>query len=135
MPILDPVKRFYDGSAFEAAASYCRAVRSGPLIAVSATAALGEGGHALHPGDTYGQTRLALERALDAAKELGARRDDTLRTRVYFATSADWRDGIRAHQEIFKGVDPANTTLFVTGFPVVGVLVEVEIDAWVDAQS
>ena len=126
------MKRFHDGSAFEKTASYSRAVRSGPLIAVSATAALTEDGQALHPGDTYLQTRLAFERALEAAAKLGACREDTLRTRVYFSTSADWRQGIRAHREIFKGVDPANTTLFVAGFPVADAVVEVEIDAWVE---
>jgi enamine deaminase RidA (YjgF/YER057c/UK114 family) len=129
------VKRFHDGSRFEAAASYCRAVRAGPLIAVSGTAALGTDGQALHPGDTYGQTRVALERALAAAQELGAGLGDTLRTRLYFSASADWRDGIRAHREIFAGIDPANTTLIVAGFPAAGALVEVEIDAWADAAS
>ena len=31
----------------------------------------------------------------------------------------------------FEGIDPANTTLFVAGFIPEGVLVEVELDAWV----
>jgi enamine deaminase RidA (YjgF/YER057c/UK114 family) len=132
--MLDVVERFHDGSAFEAMASYSRATRSGPFVVVSATAALGESGQPLYPGDTYGQTKLALQRALAAAEQLGAVPNDTLRTRVYFTPSADWRDGIRAHQEVFEGVDPANTTLFVVGFPVDGALVEVEVEAWVDSQ-
>lgn len=127
------MERLRDGSAFEAVASYSRAVRAGPFIVVSGTAALAESGQPLHAGDTYEQTKVALERALDAAQRLGAASTDVLRTRVYFAPSADWRDGIRAHQEIFEGVDPANTTLFVAGFPVDGALVEVELEAWVDS--
>jgi enamine deaminase RidA (YjgF/YER057c/UK114 family) len=126
------MERLRDGSAFEAVASYSRAARSGPFIAVSGTAALAESGQPLHPGDTYGQTKVALERALAAAGKLGAAASEVLRTRMFFAPSADWRDGIRAHQEIFKGVDPANTTLFVAGFPVDGALVEVELEAWVE---
>ena len=38
---------------------------------------------------------------------------------------------MRAHRELFEGVDPANTTLYVAGFIPPGVLVEVELDAWV----
>ena len=56
---------------------------------------------------------------------------DTVRTRVYLAPESDWRGAVKAHRELFEGVDPANTTLFVAGFIPEGVLVEVELDAWV----
>ena len=125
------IERYRDGSAFEASASYCRAVRSGPAIAVSGTAATGPDGRALHPGDTYAQTRDAFERAVAAARELGAARTDIVRTRVFLVPESDWRGAVRAHQEVFEGIDPANTTLFVAGFIPPGVLVEVELDAWV----
>ena len=125
------IERHRDGSAFEATAAYCRAVRSGPAVAVSGTAATAPDGSALHPGDTYGQTREAFERAVAAARALGADVGDTVRTRVYLAPESDWREAVRAHRELFEGVDPANTTLFVAGFIPEGVLVEVELDAWV----
>ena len=125
------IERHRDGSAFEAVASYCRAVRSGPAVAVSGTAATGADGSALYPGDTYAQTKDAFERAVAAAQELGASLDDVVRTRVFLGPGSDWREAVRAHHEIFQGVDPANTTLFVAGFIPPGVLVEVELDAWV----
>ena len=125
------IERHRDGSAFEATAAYCRAVRSGPAVAVSGTAATAPDGSALHPGDTYGQTREACERAVAAARALGADVGDTVRTRVYLAPESDWRGAVKAHRELFEGVDPANTTLFVAGFIPEGVLVEVELDAWV----
>lgn len=125
------IERYRDGSAFEASASYCRAVRSGPAIAVSGTAATGPDGGALHPGDMYAQTRDAFERAIAAACELGAAKADIVRTRVFLVPESDWRGAVRAHQEVFEGIDPANTTLFVAGFIPPGVLVEVELDAWV----
>jgi enamine deaminase RidA (YjgF/YER057c/UK114 family) len=127
------IERFRDGSAFEAAASYCRAVRSGPAVAVSGTAATGPDGRALHPGDTYAQTKDAFERAVAAAGELGAAREHVVRTRLYLGPDSDWREAVRAHHELFEGVDPANTTLYVAGFIPDGVLVEVELDAWVPA--
>jgi enamine deaminase RidA (YjgF/YER057c/UK114 family) len=125
------IERHRDGSAFEATASYCRAVRAGAAVAVSGTAATAPDGSALHPGDTYGQAREAFARAVAAATALGADVADTVRTRVFLGPGSDWREAVRAHQEVFEGIDPANTTLFVAGFIPPGVLVEVELDAWV----
>lgn len=125
------IERYRDGSAFEAVASYCRAVRSGPAVAVSGTAATGPDGVALYPGDIYAQTKEAFERALAAARELGAEPDAVVRTRLFLVADSNWREAVRAHHEVFEGIDPANTTLFVSGFPPPGVLVEVELDAWV----
>jgi enamine deaminase RidA (YjgF/YER057c/UK114 family) len=127
------IDRYRDGSAFEAVASYCRAVRSGPAIAVSGTAATGPDGSALHPGDTYAQTKDAFERAVAAVRELGGELGQIVRTRMFLVPESDWRGAVRAHHEVFEGVDPANTTLYVAGFIPPGVLVEVEVDAWVES--
>jgi enamine deaminase RidA (YjgF/YER057c/UK114 family) len=123
------LSRYREGGGFEEAAAYSRAARAGDWIAVSATAALGPDGAALHPGDAEAQAREAIRRALAAVEELGGRREDVLRTRLWLAEGADWQGPIRAHREAFAGVDPANTTLYVSGFPPPGVLVEVELDA------
>jgi enamine deaminase RidA (YjgF/YER057c/UK114 family) len=116
------------GSRFEKIASYSRAARCGEVVAVSGTAAIGPGGEALHPGDVYGQTRHAFEEALRAARELGVEPDGVTRTRIYLAPGCDWEGAARAHGELFAGIDPANTTLFVAGFIPEGCLVEVELD-------
>ena len=117
---------------FEDVGGYARAVRSANLIAVSGTAAIAADGQALHPGDVSGQTRHALEVALDAVKELGGRREDVLRTRIFLAAGSDWRPAVDVHREFFADTRPANTTLFVAGFPPPGVLVEVELEAVID---
>jgi enamine deaminase RidA (YjgF/YER057c/UK114 family) len=124
-----PTARVRGGGAFEKLASYSRAARVGKLIAVSGTAALGEDGVALFPGDIYRQTRRALELGLEAAAQLGASPEQVLRTRLFLAPDSDWREAVRAHGELFAGVDPANTTLFAGGFIPPGCLVEIEIDA------
>ena len=118
---------FDEGTAFESLASYSRAVRAGDYVSVSATAPM-EAGAPVHPGDAYAQTRFALEKALAAAEELGARKGDFLRTRLLLAPGADWESAVRAHGEVFAAVRPANTTYFVGGF-IPDVLVEVELDA------
>jgi enamine deaminase RidA (YjgF/YER057c/UK114 family) len=117
------------GSPFEDLASYSRAARNGDVVAVSGTAALDEHGVSLHPGDPAAQTRDAFMRALDAAAALGARREDVLRTRIYLLAGAPWRGAVEAHGELFAGVNPANTTLYVAGLIPEGCLVEVELDA------
>ena len=55
-----PVRRLRDGTGGQDAGADSRAVRSGGVIAVSGTTAHGPDGHALFPGDTYGQTRHCL---------------------------------------------------------------------------
>ena len=122
-------QRYREGAGFEEAAGYSRAARHGSRIAVSGTGDVAGDGTVAHPGDTHGQTRASLERALAAVERLGGRREDVIRTRVYLVERADWREAVRAHKELLGGVDPANTTFFVAGFVAEEMLVEVEVDA------
>jgi hypothetical protein len=48
---------------------------------------------------------------------------------LLLTAGCDWQGAIRAHAEAFAGVEPANTTYFVSVFIPEGVLVEVELDA------
>ena len=121
-------ERVRDGGGFGEVAAYSRAVRHGAHVAVSATAPL-ERGEVLYRGDAYAQTKLAIDKALAAAAELGADREDVLRTRLLLAPDCDWREAVRAHAEAFRGIDPANTTYFVGALIPEGALVEVELDA------
>lgn len=121
--------RYRDGGVWEESAGYSRAVRRGSRIEVSGTTADGPDGRALHPGDSYGQARAALERALAAVAALGGRVDDVVRTRCYLAPEADWRGAARAHAELLGHVAPANTTLHVARLIGDGLLVEVEVEA------
>jgi enamine deaminase RidA (YjgF/YER057c/UK114 family) len=120
-----------DAGGFGEVAAYSRAIRFGPLVAVSGTAPLADG-VVLHRGDSYRQTHAAIERALQAAAELGADRAHVVRTRLLLAPECDWKDAARAHAEVFAGVDPVNTTYYVGRLIPEGALVEVELDAAVD---
>jgi enamine deaminase RidA (YjgF/YER057c/UK114 family) len=120
-----------DSGGFGEAAGYSRAIRYGRHVAVSGTAPLAAG-QVLYPGDSYRQTQAAIERALEAAAELGAGRTDVVRTRLLLAPDCDWRDAARAHAEAFAGVDPANTTYYVGALIPEGALVEVELDASIE---
>lgn len=118
------------GGAYEAVAGYARAVRVGPLIAVSGSTAADAQGKSLHPGDLEAQTRESFARALGAVEALGGSVGDVVRTRIFLAPGVDWREATRVHKELFAGIEPANTTLYVAGFVPEGVLVEVEVDAF-----
>ena len=74
-----------EGGGFEEAAAYSRAVRVGPYVAVSGTAARGTDGDALHRADCRAQTLAALQRASRRPAELGAPSADVLRTRLILA--------------------------------------------------
>jgi enamine deaminase RidA (YjgF/YER057c/UK114 family) len=124
-------ERVRDSGGFGEAAAYSRAIRFGPHIAVSGTAPLADG-RVLHAGDSYRQTQAAIERALQAAAELGAGTADVVRTRLLLAPDCDWREASRAHAEAFAGVDPANTTYYVGALIPEGALVEVELDAAIE---
>lgn len=103
-------------------------------IAVSGTTATGDDGLALHPGDTYLQTRAALQQALAAMHALGGRLEDVVRTRVYLAPNADWEAAARAHAELVGPVAPANTMLYVARLIGDDFLVEVELEAEAPAE-
>jgi enamine deaminase RidA (YjgF/YER057c/UK114 family) len=123
----------YDGSAYEDVAAYARAVRHGNYIAVSGTVDMAEDGTAAHPGDVYRQTLRSFQKSIAAIEKLGGTGHDIIRTRIFLGHGEDWTGAVRAHKELFEGIDPANTSLFVAGFFVPGVLVEVEVDAIVNA--
>lgn len=122
-------RRHRDGSGWEQQAGYSRAVRRFGHIAVSGTTATGADGRAFHLGDTYKQTLVALEGAISALRALGGTIDDVVRTRVYLAPAADWKEAIRAHAEVMGSVAPANTMLYVANLIGEGFLVEVEMEA------
>ena len=125
----DITRRHRDGGGWEEQAGYSRAVRRFGHIAVSGTTATAADGRTLHPGDTYGQALVALQRAIAAMQALGGRLDDVVRTRVFLAPGADWEGAARAHAEVMGSVAPANTMLYVASLIGDGFLVEVELEA------
>jgi enamine deaminase RidA (YjgF/YER057c/UK114 family) len=124
--------RARDGVGWQIEAGYSRAARRGRRIAVSGTTATGPNGAALYPGDTYAQTKAALERGIRAIEALGGRPADVLRSRLYLAPGANWTEAGRAHKELLGAVAPANTTLFVAGLIGQDFLVEIGLEAELD---
>ncbi len=117
------------GSPYEPVIGLSRAVRAGDVIAVAGTAPLDASGRTVGKGDAAAQARRCFEISLAALEELGARKEDVIRTRILLARIEDWRAVGEVHGEFFKDVRPANTTLQVARFIDPDWLVETEVDA------
>ena len=113
---------------------YSRAVRVGNVIEVAGTAPAAPDGTILSPGDVEGQTRAALATIGGALRELGASFEDVVRTRVLLADEARWEEAARAHGDVFRDIQPANTTVGGLRFIDPAILVEVEVTAIVDPE-
>lgn len=118
------------GSPFEDLIGFSRAVRIGPLIAVSGTAPIAEDGTTACVGDVYGQTKRCLEIILQAVVQAGGRREDVVRTHVMLTDITRWEEAARAHGELFGDVKPACTFVEVSRFIKAEWLVEVEADCY-----
>ncbi len=123
-------KLITSGSRFEREIGFSRAVRVGPVIAVSGTAPLNDDGTLAASGDAYGQTLRCLEIIRAAIDEAGGRIEDTMRTRVMLVDIADWKQAANAHAEFFKTIRPACTFVQVAGFVDPAWLVEIEAECF-----
>jgi enamine deaminase RidA (YjgF/YER057c/UK114 family) len=120
--------RVSSGSALEPQIGFSRAVRVGPVLAVSGTAPIAPDGGVACIGDVYGQTRRCLEIVAQAIADAGLALGDVVRTRVMLTDVSRWREAARAHGETFGAVKPACTFVEVKGFIDPRWLVEIEAD-------
>ena len=117
------------GSPFEKLASYSRAARAGDVVAVSGTAALDAEG-SRSSAATPPSRRAPCLRPRSRPPPRSAPRARTSSAPASTCSPAtEWRAAVEVHGEIFRGVDPANTTLHVAELIPQDCLVEVELDA------
>ena len=83
--------------------------------------------------DAYEQAVAALWIIRKALHETGATIDDVVRTRLFVVNMDDADKGLRAHGEVFGDVRPAATLLGVNALINPDLLVEIEVDAVIDA--
>lgn len=107
---------------------YSRAVRVGNQVFVAGTAAVGDDGEIVAPGDAYRQAQRCLEIIVDALRAAGAGPEHVVRTRMFVRSPDMWEAVGRAHGEVFELIRPATTMVFVN-FIHPEMLVEIEADA------
>jgi len=117
------------GSDFESSVGYSRAVRIGPHIVVAGTTGPG------HGPDIGAQTREALRRIEAALSQAGAALRDVVRTRIYVTDISRWREVAAVHSEVFGDIRPAATMVEVAALIAPELLVEIEADAYSEANS
>lgn len=116
------------GGRFEDIGSYARAKRVGPFVSVAGTTAIEPSGKLHAPHDSYAQTLYILGRIETALKEVGARMTHVMRVRAYVSDMSATPGFIRAHGEVFKGIDPVLTGV-EAGLTQPGMMVEIDVDA------
>lgn len=112
------------GSDFESLVGYSRAVRTGPYIAVAGTTAAGEGAAT--------QAREALRRIEIALQQAGASLADVVRTRIFVTDISLWQDVGAVHAEVFGEIRPVTTMVEVSALIAPDLLVEIEVDPYLD---
>ena len=112
------------GSEYESVVGYSRAVRTGPYIAVAGTTGAGDG--------IAAQTRDALRLIEIALTEAGGSIADVIRTRMYVTDISLWQEVGAVHAEVFGKVRPVATMVEVSALISPELMVEVEVDAYLD---
>ncbi|MDX6224381.1 MAG: hypothetical protein QOE64_757 [Frankiales bacterium] len=119
-------RRIHSGGPWEKRFGYCRAVVVDRQVWVS-------GCTAMDAGDAAAQTRAAFGVALEALVRAGGAPENVVRTRMYVVNPSDAEAVATTHGEIFAAHPPASSLVVVAALLEPGMLVEVELEAHLDA--
>lgn len=122
------LRKHRGGGRFEELGSYSRAKRVGPFVWVAGTTAIEPTGRIHAPGDAYAQTLYILGRIEEALKAVGAEMRHVARVRGYVTDISLAGGMVRAHGEVFRGIDPVLTAV-EAGLTQPGLVVELDVDA------
>jgi len=115
------------GGRFEGIGNYSRAKRIGDHVWVAGTTAIEPTGKIHAPFDAYAQTHYILGRIRDALRAVGADMRHVGRVRVYLTDMRHSAGFIKAHGEVFEGIDPVLTAV-TAGLTQDGLVVEIDVD-------
>jgi enamine deaminase RidA (YjgF/YER057c/UK114 family) len=119
------------GSPWEPVVGYSRAVRVGPVIAVTGTVGVEADG--TFPPSLEAQTRRSLSIIVAAIEALGGKATDVVRTRIFVSDISNWREIGAIHAEFFGSIRPATTMVQVARLIDDAALIEIEADAYLGA--
>ncbi len=122
------IQNLSTGGRFEEVGAYSRAKRIGPFVFVAGTTAIEPSGRLHAPYDAYRQSLYIFERTEQTLRQLGAELRHVVRTRAFLSDMTQAGEFVRAHGEVFRGIDPV-TSGVGAGLTMPGMMVEIEFDA------
>ena len=122
------VQIYKAGGRFGEIGSYARAKRIGPFVWTAGTTAIEPTGKIHAPDDGYAQTLYILGRVKEFLAEVGAEMRHIARVRVYLTDMKHSAGFIKAHGEVFEGINPVLTAV-TAGLTQKGLVVEIDVDA------
>ena len=125
------ILKICSGAPWETTVGYSRAIKRGPGIWISGNKAMQDEKDQA-PGDRNQQARRCLELIGAALQACGAGWKDVVRTRMYVTDISQWEEVGKAHGEYLSDVRPAATMVEVKGLIHPDLVVEIEVDAWLD---
>lgn len=120
------------GAKWEDLVGYSRAVRVGPHVWVAGTTAVSGSGEVVGEGDAHAQAAFIFQKIAAALQQAGASLADVVRTRMYITRLEDEAAVGKAHFESLGAVRPAATMIQVSALVDPRLLVEIEVDAFVE---
>ena len=108
---------------------YSRAVRTGPLVAVTGTVGVNADG--AYSESLADQTARSLQIVGAALESLGASLEQVFRTRMYVTDVSKWEEVARVHGKVFGDIRPATTIVEVARLIDDAAQIEIEADAYV----
>ncbi len=110
-------------------------LRVGNLLFLSGQVAVDSSGTIVGAGDLKTQTRQVFENIKAILERAGATFDDVVKMTTYFTTDIrNYEDYFSVRREYFKGINPASTGVQVAALAFEGLLLEVEVVAYLDSE-
>jgi isochorismate pyruvate lyase len=122
------VERVFTNTPWEKSISYCRAIKSGPFVAISGTTSIKEG-EVIAPGDAYAQTMQCLEIIDESLAKFGLDRSAVIRTRMFVTDITKWEEYGKAHGQFFRDYPPTTSMYEVSALISMDLMIEIEADA------